>query len=229
MTKTAIIIGSTGLTGSLLLKILLSSNIYNQVISFVRKELKISHPKLIQHVIDFDNPDSYQDLVKGDDMFCCLGTTIKKAGSQKAFEKVDLEYPTLFAKAAAINGVKQFSIISSLGANPQSGNFYLKTKGRCEEALRVLAFKSTSIFRPSLLLGNRKEFRVGERLAEYVMRIFSILMVGPLKKYRAIKAKRVAFAMFQIAQSDSVGFHIYQSDEISDIYTEAKNETKLKI
>jgi len=217
MSKTAIIIGGTGLTGSHLLKILLTSEIYDKVISFVRSGSKISHPKLVQHIVDFDNPESYQDLVEGNDMFCCLGTTIKKAGSQEAFEKVDLLYPIQFAKAAAIKGIKQFSIISSIGANPQSSNFYLRTKGKCEESLRTLSFQSVSIFRPSLLLGNRKEFRLGEKLSEYAMKIVSIFLVGKFKKYRPIKAKKVADAMYNVAQRNTVGFHVYESDEVAEM------------
>lgn len=220
MAKTAIIIGGTGMTGSHLLKILLTSDVYEKVISFVRSHTKISHPKLVQHVVDFDNPESYQDLIEGNDMFCCLGTTIKKAGSQEAFEKVDLTYPVQFAKAAAIKGVKQYSIISSIGANPQSNNFYLRTKGRCEEELRRLAFQSTSIFRPSLLLGNRKEFRLGEKIGEFFIKIFSVFFIGKLKKYKAIKSKSVAYAMYSIAQSNTVGYHVYESDEISDIFAQ---------
>lgn len=220
MTKTAIIIGGTGLTGSHLLKTLIASDIYEKVISFVRNSTKISHPKLTQHVVDFDNPESYEDLVEGNDMFCCLGTTIKEAGSQEAFEKVDLGYPIQFAKIASMKGVKQYSIISSLGANPNSNNFYLRTKGKCEEELRKLAFQSTSIFRPSLLLGNRKEFRIGEKIMEFLMKIFSIFMIGKLKKYRAIKSKHVAYAMFLIAQQNTVGFHVYESDEIAEIYSQ---------
>lgn len=217
MTKTAIIIGSTGMTGAYLLKILLTSDVYEKVISFVRHNTKISHPKLVQHIVDFDRPESYQDLIEGNDMFCCLGTTIRKAGSPEAFEKVDLHYPVQFAKIAASKGVKQYSIISSIGANPQSSNFYLRTKGKCEEELRKLAFQSTSIFRPSLLLGNRKELRLGEKIGEYVMKIFSVFLIGRLKKYTAIKSKNVAYAMYSIAQSNTVGYHIYESDEISDI------------
>lgn len=216
MAKTAIIVGSTGLTGNHLLRKLLSSDVYEKVICFVRNSSKISHPKLIQHIVDFDNPESYQELMEGEDMFCCLGTTIKKAGSQEAFEKVDLHYPIQFAKAAATKGVKQFSIISSIGANPQSNNFYMRTKGKCEEGLRTLSFQSTSIFRPSLLLGNRKEFRLGEKIGEYTMRILSIFLIGKLKKYRPIKSKDVASVMFQIAQQNTVGFHVYESDEIAE-------------
>lgn len=216
MTKTAIIIGGTGLTGTQLLKILLTSDIYDKVISIVRSDLKISHPKLKQYVIDFDNSESYADLIEGNDVFCCIGTTIKKAGSQEAFQKVDLEYPVKIAKIASANGVKQFSIISSIGANPNSSNFYLRTKGKCEEELRKLAFQSTSIFRPSLLVGNRKEFRLGEKIGEVLMRLLSIFMIGKLRKYRAIKVQKVAYAMFQIAQENTVGYHIYESDKIEE-------------
>lgn len=217
MTKTAIIIGGTGLTGTRLLKILLTSDIYDRVISLVRSDIKISHPKLEQYVVDFDNPESYENLIEGNDMFCCMGTTIKKAGSQSAFQKVDLEYPVQLAKVAATNGVKRFSIISSLGANPNSGNFYLRTKGKCEEELRKLGFQSTSIFRPSLLVGNRKEFRLREKIGEILMRLLSIFMIGGLRKYRAIKVQTVAYAMYQIAQKNTVGYHIYESDEIEKI------------
>lgn len=217
MTKTAIIIGGSGLTGTQLLKILLTSNVYEKVVCLVRNASKISHPKLEQHVIDFDNPETYEELIEGDDMFCCLGTTIKKAGSEAEFEKVDLVYPIQFAKIASQRGIRQFSLISSLGANPNSGNFYLRTKGKCEEELRKIGFQSTSIFRPSLLLGNRKEFRLGEKIAEFFMRIFSIFMVGKFKKYRAIKSQDVAYAMYQIAQGNTVGFHVYESDQILNI------------
>lgn len=218
MTKTAIIVGSTGLTGSQLLKTLLSNDAYGKVISFVRKGSKISHPKLVQHVVDFDCPESYEELIEGNDMFCCLGTTIKKAGTEASFEKVDLLYPIQFARAAAVKGIKQYSIISVIGANSKSGNFYLRTKGKCEEELRKLPFQSISIFRPSLLLGNRKEFRPGEKLAEYGMKLFSIFFIGRLRKYKAISVKKVAYTMFWIAQQNTVGYHIYESDEISDIY-----------
>lgn len=218
MKKTAIILGSTGLTGSHLLQLLLKSDIYERVISFVRKSSGVKHPKLSEQVVDFDNEESYKPLIEGNDMFCCLGTTIKKAGSQEAFEQVDFVYPTHFAKIAAEKGIKQYLIISALGANPQSSNFYMRTKGKCEEELRQIAFQSTSIFRPSLLLGNRHELRIGEKIGEYMMKVLSVFLIGRLKKYRAIKAKKVAYAMFAVAQQNTVGYHIYESDQISEIF-----------
>lgn len=215
MQKTAIIIGSTGLTGSYLLDILLKSDMYNKVVSFVRKGTGITHEKLQEYIVDFDDPDSYKDMVKGHDLFCCLGTTIKKAGSQAAFERVDLVYPVEFAKIAAENGVLQYLIISSLGANAESGNFYLRTKGKCEEEISATTIPSVSIFRPSLLLGDRKEFRLGEQLSKYLMAFFSLFMFGKLRKYKPVKSQIVANAMYHIAQQNVASTHIYESDDIS--------------
>lgn len=203
------------MTGSHLLKILLDSDVYDSVISFVRKNTGIVHPKLTEYVIDFDSPDSYKERVKGDDLFCCLGTTIKKAGSQAAFEKVDFTYPVGFAEIAVRNGIKQYLIISSIGAKAKSGNFYLRTKGKCEEAIENTSIPSISIFRPSLLLGDRKEFRIGEKISKYVMRFFTLFMFGKLRKYKPIQSEVVAKAMYHAAQYGEKGVHIYESDKIA--------------
>ena len=149
--KTALVIGSTGLIGSQLVDILLESEHYQKVVIFVKRESGKSHPKLEQHIINFDAPETYQHLVKGDDLFCTIGTTIKKAGSQSAFRKVDYEYPIAFSKIAKTNKIKQFLIVSSLGANKDSNNFYLKTKGEMEAALAKANFETTVIVRPSIL------------------------------------------------------------------------------
>lgn len=214
MNKTAIILGGTGLIGSYLLDLLLAGDDYNEVISFVRRVTQHAHPKLKEYVIDFDNPDSYKELVRGDDLFCCLGTTIKKAGSQEAFTKVDLTYPITFARLAKENGVKQYLLISSMGANLKSPMFYLNVKGQCEEQLKSLAFPITYIFQPSLLLGKREEFRLGEHFAQYFMKMFSFMMVGKLRKYRPIESYRVAEAMYGVAQRDREGKYTIKSEEI---------------
>ncbi len=216
MNKTAIIVGSTGLTGGYLLEMLLNSDEYTHVISFVRKKSNSSHPKLKEHEIDFDNPTSYIELIKGDNLFCCLGTTIKKAGSQTAFEKVDLIYPLEFARIGCQNGVKQFLIISALGADSKSGNFYIRTKGGMEDALKQMKFQSIAIFRPSLLLGDRKEFRLGEVVGSFLMRALSFLFIGRFKKYKAIKSKIVAKAIFQTSLQNNTGIQIFESDEIRE-------------
>jgi len=215
--KTALIIGSTGLIGAQLLELLLESTVYEKVIVFVKRDSGIQHPKLTQHIIAFDKPKSYKELVIGDDFFCTIGTTIKNAKSQDAFRKVDFEYPKAFATIALQNDVKQFFLISSLDALSSSTNFYLKTKGEIEDFLKNCSFESTIILRPSLLLGKRKEFRLGEIIGAFFMKTFSFLFIGNLKKYKAIESKDVAKAMFNIAQQNYKGFHIIESDSIQEI------------
>ena len=215
--KTALIIGSTGLIGSELLNLLLESSHYTKVITFVKRDTGIKHPKLTQHIIDFDKPETYKELVVGDDFFCTIGTTIKKAGSQKAFRKVDFEYPRQFAAFALQNRVKQFLIISSLGADANSGNFYLKTKGEIQDFLKDCNFESVAVLQPSLLLGNRTEFRLGEKVGAFFMKTLSFLFLGNLKKYKPIEGKTVAKALLKIAQKNDTGFKIYESDVIQEI------------
>lgn len=215
--KTALIIGSTGLIGSHLLELLLASNDYEKVITFVRSASEIKHPKLTQHIVDFDKIETYKDLVQGDDFFCTIGTTIKTAGSKEAFRKVDFEYPSQFAALAAQNKVKQFLIISSLGADVNSGNFYLKTKGEMEEFLKNSSFESVSVVQPSSLLGDRTEFRMAEKVGGFFMKVFSFLFLGKLKKYKPIESTVVAKALLKIAQRNNKGYKIYESDAIQEI------------
>lgn len=215
--KTALIIGSTGLIGAQLLQLLLGSQEYEKVITFVKRDAGIKHPKLIQYIIDFDKPETYQDFVKGDDFFCTIGTTIKKAGSKPAFKKVDFEYPKQFATIALHHKVKQFLIVSSLGADANSANFYLKTKGEIEAFLKQCTFESVTVLQPSLLLGNRTEFRLGEKIGTFFMKMTSFLFVGSLKKYKPIESETVAKALFTIAQNNCKGFQIIESDAIQKI------------
>jgi len=215
--KTALIIGSTGLIGSQLLHLLLKSPDYGKVITFVKRETGIKHPKLTQHIIDFDKPETYKELVVGDDFFCTIGTTIKKAGSKEAFRKVDFGYPKQFAAFALQNKIQNYLIISSLGANAQSGNFYLKTKGEIQDFLKDCDFESVAVFQPSLLLGNRSEFRLGEKVGGFFMKTLSSLFIGNLKKYKPIESKTVAKALFKISQTNNTGFKIYESDAIQEI------------
>lgn len=215
--KTALIIGSTGLVGSHLLNLLLDSNDYIKVITFVKRDTGIKHQKLTQHIIDFDKPETYKELVVGDDFFCTIGTTIKKAGNKDAFRKVDFEYPKQFAAFALQNKVKQFLIISSLGADSNSGNFYLKTKGEIQDFLKDCNFESVAVLQPSLLLGNRTEFRLGEKIGAFFMKTLSFLFLGNLKKYKAIEGKTVAKALLTIVKTNNSGFKIYESDVIQEI------------
>ena len=215
--KTALVIGSTGLIGSHLLNILLESNKYSKVIAFTKRDLGIKNSKLVQHIIDFDQPETYSQLIVGDDFFCTIGTTIKKAGSQKEFRKVDFEYPKQFASFALQNNVTQFLIISSLGANASSSNFYLKTKGEIQEYLKATDFETVAVLQPSLLLGDRTEFRLAEKVGGFFMKVLSFVFFGNLKKYKPIEGKTVAKALFTIAQRSNVGFKIYESDTIQEI------------
>lgn len=212
--KTAIIIGATGLTGQALLSQLLKDDFFNHVVVFVRKKIDITHNKLAQHCIDFNALDSYKDLVKGDVVFCCMGTTIKVAGSQDAFKKVDFTYPIEFAKIAKQNNINVFCLQSSLGADAKSNNFYLKVKGETEQAIQQLHFNSFASFRPSMLLGNRNEFRLGEKIGKVVMQALSFMFIGKLKRYKAIHVNQVAIAMIKHAKSDKVGNAIIENEEM---------------
>lgn len=210
--KTAIIIGASGLTGKALLYQLLQDDSFSRVIVFVRKELTIAHTKLTQHAIDFNDLNSCKDLIKGDVVFCCMGTTIKTAGSQEAFKKVDFTYPVEFAKLAKENNVPVFCLQSSLGADAKSNNFYLKTKGETEDAIRNLNFQSFATFRPSMLLGDRTEFRLGEKIGKVVMQALSFAFIGKLKRYKAIHVKQVASAMIKHSKAENTGNAVIENE-----------------
>jgi uncharacterized protein YbjT (DUF2867 family) len=212
--KTALIVGSSGLVGSELLQILLNGNDYHKVYALVRRPLDLKHPKLTEVICDFDRLEDVQDYFTVDDLYCCLGTTIKKAKTKEAMYKVDVEYPITIAKMAKEKEVNHFLIISSMNANPNSLLSYPKMKGELEERLKRVLFESISILRPSLLLGDRKEFRLGENLAIKVVQGFSYLLGCPLNSRMAIEARTVALAMHQIAQGNKKGITIYSAKQI---------------
>jgi uncharacterized protein YbjT (DUF2867 family) len=215
--KSALLVGATGLVGGELLTILLEQNRYEIVKVFTRKPLKVNHPKLKQIIVDFDNLHQYKEHFNVNDVYCCLGTTIKKAGSQAAFRKVDYEYPIGLVKLAEECTVEKFLIITAMGADRSSKVFYNRVKGEVEGKLRNSAIRTLHIFRPSLLLGEREEFRFGEKLAIILSPILSLAMVGSLRKYKPIQARNVAKAMFLSGQTQRTGLFIYSSNEIQDI------------
>ncbi|RFU62443.1 NAD-dependent epimerase/dehydratase family protein [Peribacillus glennii] len=215
--KSALIVGASGLVGSELLQILLNEGAYRKITAIVRKPLGIQHPKLEEKTVDFNHLDHYSEYFIADDVFCCLGTTIKKAGTKEEMTKVDVGYPLAAAKLSFENGASKFLVISSMGADPDALVAYSRMKGMLEQELSKVGFQSLHIFRPSLLLGNRKEFRAGESAAGFLFPLLSFLLVGPLKKYKAIQAATVALAMYRAAQSGKKGKTIYLSDEIQDI------------
>lgn len=215
--KSALLVGATGLVGGELLALLLDHNGYDKVKVFTRKTLKTNHPKLEQIIVDFDNLQPNKEHFNVSDVYCCLGTTIKKAGSQSAFRKVDYEYPVVLAKLAVESNVERFLIITAMGADKLSKVFYNRVKGEVEEVLRNSGIATLHIFRPSLLLGERQEFRLGEKLAIILSPFLSLAMVGGLRKYKPIQAKNVARAMFIAGQTQNTGIFIYPSDEIQEI------------
>jgi uncharacterized protein YbjT (DUF2867 family) len=166
-------------------------------------------PRVEAHAIDFDRLQDHERLFAADQVFCALGTTIRKAGSQAAFRKVDFEYPLTVARLGLKKGARHFLLVSALGANSQSGIFYNRVKGELEDQLRSLGYRSVTIARPSLLLGARKEFRVFERLG---------MVIGEFipGRYRPVQASAVARSLVMAARVDAPGFHIIESDEIRE-------------
>lgn len=214
--KTALVFGATGLIGGFVAELLEQDDRYKEVILFTRKPISTKAGKTRQ--ITF-NPADIQAIthhVKGDHLFCCIGTTIKKAGSKEIFFETDHNLVIEIAKAAASNHVQSFSLVSSIGASPKSGNFYLRTKGQVEESLKRLTFPNLNILRPSMLLGIRHEYRMMEEWGKTVAKLISPLLSGRLKKYRPVHAATVAEAMIISAFSGN-GIHILESDQIENI------------
>ena len=220
--RTALLLGATGLTGNHCLNLLLSDGEYKKVIVLTRRPLMRTHDKLEEHVIDFDNLEASADLIMADDIFCCLGTTIKKSGSKEAFRKVDLEYPQAVAKIASANGSKQFLVISAPESNTNSLLFYGRTKAEMEQSVCKHSYNGIYIFRPSLLMGERNENRLAEGLGIKLFTALSWLLSGRLKKLRPIDAKAVATAMVIAAKSTPGGKQEYSSDRIQAIANAGK-------
>jgi uncharacterized protein YbjT (DUF2867 family) len=214
--RTALIAGATGLVGRHTVQQLVASHRYQEVVAIGRRPVTLEHPKLRQMVVDFDDLGGAASMA-ADDVFCCLGTTMRKAGNREAFRRVDLEYPLRLATVALAHGASQYLLVSSIGANPASRSFYLRVKGELERALRDLLFRRLSVFRPALLLGPRAELRWGERLGAIVFRGARPLFVGPFRKYRPIEANTVARAMVKVAEAGTDGYRVVESDEIAAI------------
>ncbi|HET8865332.1 MAG TPA: NAD(P)H-binding protein [Gracilimonas sp.] len=212
MNKTAIVIGATGLVGSEVLDLLLEEERYQKVKVFHRRSTGISHPKLEEHIIDFDKMDEWRDLITGDELYSALGTTVKKAGSQEAQYTIDFTYQYEVAKAAAENGVKKYSLVSSAGADYQSRMFYSRLKGELDDAVKELPFELITVMRPSILDGDRNESRPGEKSGLLMARLFT--KIPGLKKYRPILGKKVAEGMINSLHKCPPGYHIFELDEI---------------
>jgi uncharacterized protein YbjT (DUF2867 family) len=211
--KTALVFGSTGLVGSCLLNELITRTEYSEIKSFVRKAMGTANPKISENIIDFENLGKSSDLFRGDDVFICLGTTLKKAGSVAKVEEIDRDIPIKIAEICRNNGLRNIAIVSSIGANKNSKNYYRRIKGEMETGILNFGFANTAILRPSLLLGKRSEKRFAETISKGFMIMFGFLFMGKLKKFKAIHSETVARAMINIL-NQNLQEKLYESDRI---------------
>ncbi|MBU6954356.1 NAD(P)H-binding protein [Hahella sp. HN01] len=196
----ALILGASGLVGGLCLRRLLASTCYGQVTAIVRRTLEVESEKLVQRVVNFDRLEQELTDISADDVFCCLGSTIKKAGSQEAFSQVDYAYPAAAAHAMKRNGSSHFLLVSAIGASEKSLFFYNRVKGKVERAVLEEGFPFVTIFRPSLLLGERHESRFLEGVGVKAAAWLNPLMQGPLRKYAGLDANKLAYRMVHEAE-----------------------------
>lgn len=214
-TRKALIVGATGLIGRYCLQALLDDPNYSDVTAVIRQPIIKTHRKLKTVRTQFSAIANELSKVNAQDVYCCLGTTIKKAGSQQAFKQVDLSLVVSIAEQMRKQGSEQFLVISAMGANQNSKVFYNRVKGEMEQALQGLEYPCLRIIRPSLLLGPREEFRFGEKIGVLLTPILKPFMLGALKKYRPVQAESVARFMVEVAHEQPVsGLHVYESDMI---------------
>ena len=214
--KTALLFGAYGLVGGHLLNELIKENYYSKIKIFVRSEPKISDPKIEIIRTDFNNLQNHKEDIKGDDCFFCIGTTKKNSPDKNEYKKVELEVPKQIAQIAKSNSVNSFVFISSGYADPKSSGDYLKFKGQVEEELKRLNFTKLGIMRPSFLMGNRKEKRIGEKIGILVFKLLSPLLLGPLKKMKPINSEIVAKAMIKAA-NENLEINTFESNEIVEL------------
>ena len=214
--KTALIFGSSGLIGNELFKTILLNNSYDKIKVFVRSIPEVNNPKVEIIKTDFSNLEQYKDKIIGDDCFFCIGTTKKDTPDKEEYRRVEYNIPVNIAKIAKANSVKSFYYVSSIGANPNASSNYLKNKGQVEGELKNLNFSKLAIIRPSLLIGNRKSFRLGEVIFTPVMNTLTLFAFGSLKKYKPIKIQNVVKAILHISKnvSDKI---VFESDELERI------------
>lgn len=210
--KTAVVIGSTGLVGSELIKQLIACDEIGHIIALSRRPLSVRSEKLETHIIDFANLDQHKDLIKGHLFFSCLGTTRKQAGSTQAQRVVDFDYQLKAAEIAEENGIPHYLLVSSSGANASSFSSYMKMKGELEEAVKRLNFDRISIFQPSLLLGQREKSRLGEDTLSKVLPF--ICKIPGLRKMRPVQGGDVARKMLEVSLSQNSGIETFRLDEL---------------
>ncbi|WP_394847283.1 oxidoreductase [Pendulispora brunnea] len=215
--RTALIVGATGLVGNHCLDLLRSEPQYRRVVVLTRRTLGVADAKLSEELVDFDRLDEHPDAFRCDDVYCCLGTTRKIAGSNEAFRKVDHDYIVEVARLAKERGAKRFALVSSMGADVRSRNFYLRVKGETERDVEALGYDVLQIFRPSFLVGQRNVRRPSEAMVVAVTRGVSNALIGPLRKYRPIEASTVAAAMVRSLVQGEPGQRIHTFDGIQSL------------
>ena len=214
--KTALVFGSSGLVGGYLLNQLIENDNYNKIKIFVRSEPKNHNPKIEIIKTDFNNLENHKEDIKGDDCFFCIGTTKQNSPDKNEYRRVELDIPKKIAQIAKSNSVNSFVFVSSGYADPKSSGDYLKFKGEVEEELKRLNFPKLGIMRPSFLLGDRKEKRVGEKIGIFVFKLLSPLFLGPLKKMKPIHSETVAKAMISSA-NENLKKNVFESNEIAEL------------
>ena len=212
MEKTAILLGATGLTGSLLLDLLLEDERYKTIKVFTRTPLAFKHPKIVNFTGDVIALERFENDFTGDEVFCCIGTTAKKTPDRQMYRQIDYGIPVKAAELCKKNKIPTFVVVSALGADAQSSIYYSRTKGEMEEAVLGIKLKDTYILRPSLIIGNRKEKRMAESLASSFFKIAAPIMTGPLKKYAPNKATDIAKAMLAVANDKPPKIFILAED-----------------
>lgn len=220
--KIATIVGATGMIGNYLLEALLQDDYFSTVRIVVRRPYQKTDPKMEVKLVDFNDAESLKLALEGSDtIFCCIGTTQKNVkGDNTLYRKIDYDIPLRAARFGKEIGCEKFIIVSSVGANSHSNTFYLKLKGELENAIHSLDIETVHIFQPSMLLGDRKEKRTGERLLQGSMKLISGVFLGPLRKFRAIHGKTVARAMLNAAKKNDKGFFRHTYDDINKLAEE---------
>ena len=214
--KTALVFGASGLVGNHLINLLIKSSDYNKIKLFVRSPIKFDSSKVEVIQTDFHNLSNYSNHIKGDDCFYCIGTTKKNSPDKNEYKRVELEIPKEISRIAKLNLVKTFSFVSSGYANPKHSGDYLRYKGLVEEYLKSLNFNKLVILRPSFLIGDRVDNRIGEKIGIIIFKILSPIFIGPLKKMKPIQALLVAKAMMNISKNDLTKA-TFESNEIVDL------------
>ena len=214
--KTALLFGSSGLVGGHLLNQLINDNKYSKIKLFIRKDPEISDPKVEVIKTNFNNLQNHKEDIKGDDCFFCIGTTKQNSPDKNEYRRVELDMPKEIGQIAKLNSVNSFVFVSSGYADPKSSGDYLKFKGEVEEELKKLNFPKLGIMRPSFLLGDRKEKRIGEKIGIFIFKLLSPLFLGPIKKMKPIHSATVAKAMIRTA-NENLEKNIFESNEIAEL------------